>query len=63
TRLSGRSTGDLRFYRLLAAFKGAVIGEGIHMRYLEGNVTNPLAARMEKSVPAQVERMLRLIHS
>ncbi|MFN0148164.1 MAG: phosphotransferase family protein, partial [Dehalococcoidia bacterium] len=42
TRLSGRSTGDLRFYRLLAAFKGAVIGEGIHMRYLEGNVTNPL---------------------
>ena len=61
TRLSGRASGDLRFYRLLAAFKSAVIGEGIHMRYLEGNVTNPLAARMEKSVPLQVERMLRLI--
>jgi aminoglycoside phosphotransferase (APT) family kinase protein len=60
-RQSGRPIHDLRFYRLLAAFKGAVISEGIHMRYIEGNVTNPLAARMEKQVPQQIERMLRLI--
>lgn len=58
---SGRSLTDMRFYRLLASFKSAVISEGIHMRFIEGNVTNPLAARMEKQVPAMVERMLRLI--
>src|SRR5690606_41570451 len=45
---SGRSIKDLRFYRLLAMFKGAVIGEGIYMRYLEGNVTNPQGARMKE---------------
>ncbi len=58
---SGRSLEGMRFYRLLAMFKSAVISEGIHMRYIEGNVTNPLAARMEKQVPVLVERMLGLI--
>jgi aminoglycoside phosphotransferase (APT) family kinase protein len=58
---SGRSIEGLRFYRLLAMFKGAVIGEGIHMRYIEGNVTNPQGARMKDSVPLRVERMVRLI--
>ncbi|MCK9521328.1 MAG: phosphotransferase, partial [Dehalococcoidia bacterium] len=58
---SGRSIENLRFYRLLAMFKGAVIGEGIHMRYIEGNVTNPQGARMKEQVPLRVERMLRLI--
>ena len=58
---SGRSIKNLRFYRLLAMFKGAVIGEGIYMRYLEGNVTNPQGARMKEQVPLRVERMLQLI--
>jgi hypothetical protein len=51
----------MRFYRLLAMFKGAVIGEGIYMRYIEGNVTNPQGARMEHSVPLQVEAMIELL--
>lgn len=58
---SGRSIHDMRFYRLLAMFKGTVIGEGIHMRYIEGNVTNPMGARMEWQVPMRIERMLRLL--
>ncbi|MCC7366477.1 MAG: phosphotransferase family protein [Dehalococcoidia bacterium] len=58
---SGRSIRDMRFYRLLAMFKGTVIGEGIYMRYLEGNVTNPQGARMKESVPERVERMVQLI--
>ncbi|MGE5594991.1 MAG: phosphotransferase family protein [Hyphomicrobiales bacterium] len=58
---SGRSIHDLRFYRLLAMFKGAVIGEGIYMRYIEGNVTNPAGARMKEQVPLRIERMLELL--
>lgn len=58
---SGRSLADMRFYRLLAMFKGTVIGEGIHMRYIEGNVTNPAGARTEWQVPMRIERMLQLI--
>ena len=60
---SGRSLGDLRFHRLLALFKGAVIGEGIYMRFIEGNVTNPRGARMEQQVPQRIARMLRLLES
>ncbi len=58
---SGRSIHDMTFYRALAMFKGTVIGEGIYMRYIEGNVTNPQGARMEWQVPMRVDRMLRLI--
>ncbi|HEX6031212.1 MAG TPA: phosphotransferase family protein [Tepidiformaceae bacterium] len=58
---SGRTVHDIRFYLILAIFKGALIGEGIYMRWLEGNVTNPLGARMEWQVPLRVERMLALI--
>jgi aminoglycoside phosphotransferase (APT) family kinase protein len=61
TEMSGRKLDGLKFYRVLGSFKGAVISEGIHMRYIEGNVTNPLAARMEKQVPLQVERLVRMI--
>lgn len=58
---SGRSVQDMRFYRLLAMFKGTVIGEGIYMRYIEGNVTNPMGARTEWQVPMRIERMLALL--
>jgi aminoglycoside phosphotransferase (APT) family kinase protein len=58
---SGRPAHDIRFYLLLAMFKGTLIGEGIYMRYLEGNVTNPAGARMEWQVPLRVERMRALV--
>jgi aminoglycoside phosphotransferase (APT) family kinase protein len=58
---SGRAVRDIRFYLLLAFFKGTIIGEGIYMRWREGNVTNPAGARMEWQVPLRVERMQRLI--
>jgi aminoglycoside phosphotransferase (APT) family kinase protein len=58
---SGRTVHDIRFYLILAIFKGALIGEGIYMRWLEGNVTNPLGARMEWQVPLRVDSMLALI--
>jgi aminoglycoside phosphotransferase (APT) family kinase protein len=60
---SGRAIHDYNYYLVLAAYKGAVIAEGIHMRYIEGNVTNPLGARMEKMVPLRVERILALLDS
>jgi hypothetical protein len=31
------------------------------MRYLEGNVTNPLGARMEWQVPQRVERLVQML--
>lgn len=58
---SGRSIHDMRYYRIFAMFRGAVISEGIYMRYIEGNVTNPLAARMEWQVPLRIERMVSLL--
>lgn len=60
---SGRSLHDMHFYLVLAMFKGAVIGEGIYMRYLQGNVTNPLGARMEWQVPLRIERMLEVLET
>ena len=60
---SGRPLRDLHYHLVLASFKGAVIGEGIYMRYLEGNVTNPLGARMEWQVPQRVDRLVKLVDS
>lgn len=60
-RKSGRSMRDLRFYLAFSMYRGAVIGEGIYMRYLEGNVTNPAGARMEWQVPMRIERIWRTI--
>lgn len=58
---SGREVGDVRFFLVLAMFKGTVIGEGIYMRFREGNVTNPDGARMEWQVPLRIERMLQIL--
>ena len=60
---SGRPLHDLHYHLVLASFKGAVIGEGIYMRYLEGNVTNPLGARMEWQVPQRVDRLVQMLNS
>jgi len=60
---SGRHLRDVHYHLVLASFKGAVIGEGIYMRYLEGNVTNPLGARMEWQVPQRVDRLVQMVSS
>jgi aminoglycoside phosphotransferase (APT) family kinase protein len=57
----GRHVGDYRYYLVFAMYRGTVIGEGIYMRYLEGNLTNPAGARMEWQVPQRLQRMLRVI--
>ncbi len=58
---SGRNVDNFRYFLILAMFKSAVIGEGIYMRYREGNVTNPDGARMEWQVPLRVQRMLHAL--
>lgn len=58
---SGREVRDLLFYRVLAAYKGAVILEGLYMHYLEGAAANPGAADFEWRVPMTIESIQRLI--
>lgn len=58
---SGRTLENMHFWLVLAMFKGAVIGEGIFMRFLQGNVTNPQGARMEREVPKRVARLMEVI--
>jgi len=60
---SGRPLADMHFWLGLAMFKGAVIGEGIYMRYLQGNVTNPQGARMKDEVPKRVARLMEVIEA
>jgi aminoglycoside phosphotransferase (APT) family kinase protein len=60
---SGRSMRDLLFYRLLAAYKGIVILEGLYMHYIEGAAANPAAAEFEWRVPMLIETARRLIES
>ena len=50
-----------RFYRTLAVYKLAALGEMFYRRHLEGNADNPLYPRMETGVPALAERALRII--
>ncbi len=50
-RKSGRSMDDFLFYRVLAAYKGIVILEGLYMHYIEGAAANPGAADFEWRVP------------
>ncbi len=60
-RKSGRSMDDFLFYRVLAAYKGIVILEGLYMHYIEGAAANPAAADFEWRVPMQVAGTLRLM--
>ena len=50
-----------RFYRTLAVYKLAALGEMFYRRYLEGNSDDPMYPTMEKRVPALARRAARII--
>ncbi|WP_115865535.1 phosphotransferase family protein [Halorussus litoreus] len=50
-----------RFYRALAVYKLAALGEMFYRRYLEGNSDDPLYPTMEDRVPALAERAKRIV--
>ncbi|MXR50938.1 phosphotransferase [Halovenus sp. WSH3] len=50
-----------RFYRALAVYKLAALGEMFFRRYLEGNSDDPMYPRMEQQVPDLADRALRII--
>ncbi|SIR97287.1 phosphotransferase family protein [Natronorubrum thiooxidans] len=50
-----------RFYRTLAVYKLAGLGEMFFRRYLEGNSDNPLYPKMEARVPALAARAKRIL--
>ena len=45
-----------RFYRALAVYKLAALGEMFYRRYLEGNSDDPMYPKMEQRVPALARR-------
>ncbi|MFU8869840.1 phosphotransferase family protein [Natronococcus sp.] len=50
-----------RFYRTLAVYKLAALGEMFFRRYLEGNSDDPMYPKMEERVPALAARAVRII--
>lgn len=50
-----------RFYRVLAVYKLAALGEMFYRRYLEGNADDPMYPKMEYAVPALADRAVRII--
>ncbi len=50
-----------RFYRALAVYKLAALGEMFFRRYLEGNSDDPMYPKMRERVPALAERATRII--
>ncbi|WP_254768986.1 phosphotransferase family protein [Salinilacihabitans rarus] len=50
-----------RFYRTLAVYKLAALGEMFFRRHLEGNADNPMYPLMEERVPAMAERAERIV--
>ncbi|MFC4543358.1 phosphotransferase family protein [Halosolutus amylolyticus] len=50
-----------RFYRALAVYKLAALGEMFFRRYLEGNSDDPMYPKMEDRVPALANRAMRII--
>jgi aminoglycoside phosphotransferase (APT) family kinase protein len=50
-----------RFYRALAVYKLAGLGEMFFRRYLEGNSADPMYPRMRDGVPQLADRALRII--
>jgi aminoglycoside phosphotransferase (APT) family kinase protein len=50
-----------RFYRALAVYKLAALGEMFYRRYLEGNSDDPMYPEMEHRVPDLAERAKRII--
>lgn len=50
-----------RFYRTLAVYKLAALGEMFYRRYLEGNSDDPMYPTMEERVPALAARAKRIV--
>lgn len=50
-----------RFYRTLAVYKLAALGEMFFRRHLDGNADDPIYPLMEERVPALADRALRII--
>ncbi|MFC7226777.1 phosphotransferase family protein [Salinirubellus salinus] len=59
--LTGFEFENDRFYRTLAVYKLAGLGEMFFRRYLEGNSDDPMYPKMEDGVPALAERAMRII--
>jgi len=59
--LTGFEYDNDRFYRTLAVYKLAGLGEMFFRRYLEGNSDDPMYPRMRKGVPALARRAKRII--
>ncbi|MGW0432245.1 phosphotransferase family protein [Micromonospora sp. NPDC003197] len=55
-RRSGRDTSDLRWYVAFAAFKLAVILEGVHYRYVQGQTVGPGFDRIGAQVAPLVQQ-------
>ncbi|WP_336345790.1 phosphotransferase family protein [Halalkalicoccus ordinarius] len=60
-RETGMTFENDRFYRALAVYKLAGLGEMFLRRYLEGNADDPLYPLMEERVPALAERAVRIL--
>lgn len=58
---SGFEFENERFYRALAVYKLAALGEMFFRRYLEGNSDDPMYPKMRERVPALAERGQRII--
>ncbi|EMA60202.1 phosphotransferase family protein [Halorubrum lipolyticum] len=58
---TGRSFRRERFYRALAAYKMAALGEMFLARHLRGDADDPLYPTMESAVPALAERALAYV--
>jgi aminoglycoside phosphotransferase (APT) family kinase protein len=58
---TGFSFDNERFYRALAVYKMAALGEMFYRRLLEGNSDDPLYQLMENGVPQLAERAIRII--
>jgi aminoglycoside phosphotransferase (APT) family kinase protein len=60
---SGRDTGDLTWYVVLAIWKLAILLEGSYARHLAGATDDPFFAELEEGVPALASRALHLAGS
>jgi aminoglycoside phosphotransferase (APT) family kinase protein len=60
-RRTGFEFEDERFYRALAVYKLAGLGEMFFRRHLEGNADDPMYPKMEAGVPSMADRALRII--
>jgi aminoglycoside phosphotransferase (APT) family kinase protein len=58
---TGRDTGDLTWYLVLANWKLAILLEGSYARHLAGVTDDPFFAQLEEGVPALARRALGLM--